>query len=142
MRLIAIIMLFFLFPSHIGISKIGYSIPLKKDSEPIEVVTLTIYSTNSGETDSNPHLTASGFKIDSNNPGKHKIIAVSRDLKRKWKFNTRVRIINAGRYNGIYTVKDLMNRRYKKRIDILVNNNRKPIKLTGVKVIKLEDYVP
>ena len=139
MRLITIIVLFFLFPSHIGISDIGYNIIPKKETEPVEVVTLTIYSTNVGETDSTPHLTASGFKIDSNNPGKHKIIAVSRDLKRKWKFNTRVRIINAGGYNGIYTVKDLMNKRYKKRIDILVNNNRKPIKLTGIKVIKLED---
>ena len=137
MRLIAIIVLFFLFPSHIGISNIEYSVTLKKNSEPVEVVTLTIYSTSSGQTDSTPHLTASGFKIDTNNPGKHKIIAVSRDLKRKWKFNTRFRIINAGRYNGIYTVKDLMNKRYKKRIDILVNNNRKPIKLTGIKVIKL-----
>lgn len=132
-------MFFFLFPSHIGISDVGYNATSKKDTEPVEIVTLTIYSTNIGETDSTPHLTASGFKIDSNNPGKHKIIAVSRDLKRKWKFNTRVRIINAGRYNGIYTVKDLMNKRYKKRIDILVNNNRKPIKLTGIKVIKLKE---
>jgi 3D (Asp-Asp-Asp) domain-containing protein len=118
-------------------SNVEYNILLKKNSNPVEVVTLTIYSTNSGETDATPYLTASGFKIDPNNPGKHKIIAISRDLKQKWKFNTRVRIINAGRYNGIYTVKDLMNKRYKKRIDILVNNNRKPIKLTGIKVIKL-----
>jgi len=139
MRLITIIVLFFLFPSHIGISDIGYNIIPKKETEPVEVVTLTVYSTNVGETDSTPHLTASGFKIDLNNPGKHKIIAVSRDLKRKWKFNTRVRIINAGGYNGIYTVKDLMNKRYRKRIDILVNNNRKPIKLTGIKVIKLKE---
>lgn len=136
MRLITIV-LFFLFPSHIGMSNVEYNILLKKNSNPVEVVTLTIYSTNSGETDATPYLTASGFKIDPNNPGKHKIIAISRDLKQKWKFNTRVRIINAGRYNGIYTVKDLMNKRYKKRIDILVNNNRKPIKLTGIKVIKL-----
>lgn len=139
MRLITIIILFFLLPSHIGISDIGYYVTPKKEIEPVEVVTLTVYSTNVGETDSTPHLTASGFKIDSNNPGKHRIIAVSRDLKRKWKFNTRVRIINAGGYNGIYTVKDLMNKRYRKRIDILVNNNKKPIKLTGIKVIKLED---
>lgn len=138
MRLTIIIVLFFLFPSHIGISNHGYNITLKRNKPKIEIVTLTIYSPNSGQTDKTPHLTASGFKIDSNNPGKHKIIAISRDLKKKWKFNTRVKILNAGRYNGIYIVKDLMNKRHRKRIDILVSKNRKPIKLTGIKVVKID----
>jgi len=104
-----------------------------------EVVTLTTYSPTNGETDSNPNITASGFKIDLDNPGKHKIIAVSRDLKRKgWKFNKKVRIKNAGRYNGVYTIKDIMNKRHRKRIDVLVDGDRKPIKLSNVKVTLLK----
>jgi 3D (Asp-Asp-Asp) domain-containing protein len=99
-----------------------------------ETVTLTTYSPTSGETDSTPNITASGFKISKKHPERHKIIAVSRDLKKKWKFNTKIRITNGGKYNGVYTVKDVMNKRYKKRIDILVGTNHKPVKLRGIKV--------
>jgi 3D (Asp-Asp-Asp) domain-containing protein len=109
----------------------------KIESEPViefETVTLTTYSPVDGETDSTPNITASGFKINTKHPERHKIIAVSRDLKKKWKFNTKVRITNGGKYNGVYTVKDVMNKRYKKRIDILVGRNHKPVKLRGIKV--------
>lgn len=99
-----------------------------------ETVTLTTYSPVSGETDSTPDITASGFKINTKHPERHRIIAVSRDLKKKWKFNTKVRITNGGKYNGIYIVKDVMNKRHKKRIDILVGVNHKPVKLRGIKV--------
>jgi 3D (Asp-Asp-Asp) domain-containing protein len=99
-----------------------------------EIVTLTIYSPLQGETDSTPNITASGFKIDVDDPGKHNIIAVSRDLKSKWKFNQKVKVSKAGKYNGIYTIKDVMNKRHKKRIDILVGPNEKPIKLRGIEV--------
>ena len=104
----------------------------------VEVVTLTTYSPSVGETDSSPNITASGFKIDLDDPKKHKIIAVSRDLKRKWKFNQKVRIKKAGKYNGVYTIKDVMNKRHKKRIDILVGLGDRPIKLTGVQVTLIE----
>jgi 3D (Asp-Asp-Asp) domain-containing protein len=100
-----------------------------------EIVTLTTYKASETETDSTPNITASGFKIT--NPKKHKIIAVSRDLKRKWKWGTKVRITGAGKYNGTYRVHDLMNKRYKKRIDILIGHNEKQIKLKKVKIYKL-----
>jgi 3D (Asp-Asp-Asp) domain-containing protein len=99
-----------------------------------EVVTLTTYVPNQKETDSSPHITASGFKIDSSNPKKHRIIAISRDLKKKWGFNKKVRIRKAGKYNGVYVIKDVMNKRFRKRIDILVGENDKPTKLTNVHI--------
>jgi len=110
-----------------------------KINKPINyhTVTLTTYSPTEGETDSTPHLTASGFKIDTLNPIKHRIIAVSRDLKKKWKFGTRVRIKNAGKYNGIYTVKDVMNKRYKNRIDLLINEDDKQTTIKNVKIVKI-----
>ena len=99
-----------------------------------EVVTLTTYVPNVRETDSTPHITASGFKIDTSNPKKHRIIAISRDLKKKWGFNKKVRIRRAGKYNGVYTIKDVMNKRFRKRVDILVSSNDKPIKLSNVQI--------
>ena len=107
-----------------------------KTLEPISV-TLTTYTTSAKETDSTPNITASGFKIDTLNPMKHRIIAVSRDLKKKWKFGTKVRITGAGKYNGTYYVRDLMNKRYKKRIDILIGKNHKQIKLEDIKIYKI-----
>ena len=100
-----------------------------------EIVTLTTYKASEGETDSTPNITASGFKIT--NPNKHKIIAVSRDLKKKYKFGQKVRITGAGKYNGTYRVHDVMNKRYRNRIDILIGHNDKQTKLKKVKIYKL-----
>jgi len=108
-----------------------------KDNNPYETVTLTTYSPTSQECDSTPHITASGFKINPKNPKKHRIIAVSRDLKKKWKFGTKVRIKNAGKYNGIYTIKDVMNKRYKNRIDLLIGDGDKHTTIKNVKIVKV-----
>jgi 3D (Asp-Asp-Asp) domain-containing protein len=138
MRNILLILAFF--PKVVGDSETSsdFKFVTPPVVDKIEVVTLTTYSPSEGETDSTPNITASGFKIDVSNPKKHKIIAVSRDLKRKWKFNQKVRIRKAGKYNGVYTVKDVMNKRHKKRIDILVGLKEKPIKLKGVEVTLLK----
>lgn len=100
-----------------------------------EIVTLTTYKANESETDSTPTITASGFKIT--NPKRQRIIAVSRDLKRKMKWGSKVRIVGAGKYDGTYRVHDLMNKRYKKRIDILIDKKDKQTKLKKVKIYKL-----
>lgn len=100
-----------------------------------DIVTLTTYKATESETDSTPNITASGFKIT--NPKKHKIIAVSRDLKRKMKWGSKVRIVGAGKYDGTYRVHDLMNKRYTKRIDILIGKNDKQTKLKKIKIYKL-----
>ena len=100
-----------------------------------EIVTLTTYKANEAETDSTPNITASGFKIT--NPKKHRIIAVSRDLKKKYKFGQKIRIVGAGKYSGTYRVHDVMNKRYKKRIDILIGTNDKQTKLRKIKIYKI-----
>ena len=105
---------------------------------PSEVVTLTTYTPTAEECDSTPLITASGFKINEGNPRRHRIIAVSRDLKRKYKFGTKLRIKGAGKYDGTYIVRDVMNKRYTKRIDILVGKKDKQTKLKKIKVYKLK----
>jgi 3D (Asp-Asp-Asp) domain-containing protein len=110
---------------------------IKNVTDIYEYVTVTTYTASTNETDSTPLITASGFKIDSLNPAKHRIIAVSRDLKSKWKFGTRVKILNAGIYNGVYQVLDVMNKRFKNRIDILINADDQHTKLENIKILKL-----
>lgn len=104
-----------------------------------QVVTLTIYKPTSTQTDSTPNITASGFIIDTLNPEKHKIVAVSRDLKKMgWHFGKKIRIRKGGKYNGVYTIRDVMNKRHKNRIDVLVGENHSPIKLENVEITLID----
>ena len=103
-----------------------------------DIVTLTTYSVEGNQTDSTPLLTASGFRINPQNPKRHRIIAVSRDLKRKYRFGQRVRITNAGKYNGEYVIRDLMHHRWKNKIDILINPSDNHTKLRRIKMFRVE----
>ena len=104
---------------------------------PYETVTLTTYSPTIQECDSTPHITASGFKINPKNPKKHRIIAISRDLKKKLPFGTVVKITGAGKFNGDYVVEDIMNKRYKNRIDLLIGDDDKHTTIKNVKIVKI-----
>lgn len=101
------------------------------------VVTMTTYTIERNQTDSNPLETASGYILDKKNPAKHKVIAISRDLKKKFKFSDSVYVTNAGSYDGVYVVEDIMNRRFKDRIDILINPKDKGTLLLNVKIKQL-----
>lgn len=106
-------------------------------SKPATEVTATIYHAVPGQTDDTPDRTATNFKIDLENPEKHRIIAVSRDLEKiGFKMNTVVAVSNAGKMDGIYIIRDRMNRRWKRRIDFLVNRKMKGGKWNNVKIIK------
>lgn len=73
------------------------------------LVTATAYSASKSECDDTPFITASGKNVRSN------IIAVSRDLYKSLPFGSKVKI-----NNKIYIVDDLMNKRWKKRIDFFM----------------------
>lgn len=73
------------------------------------LVTATAYTPCKSECDDSPFITASGKTVRDN------IIAVSRDLYKILPFGSEVKI-----NNKIYIVDDLMNRRWKKRIDFFV----------------------
>jgi len=82
-------------------------------------VTATAYTSHCGQTDATPFLAAWNNRL---RPGM-KVIAVSRDLIWKYglKNGTKVRISGLP---GIYRVRDKMNKRYKRRIDIYMGTNR------------------
>lgn len=87
------------------------------------LVTATVYQPVRGQCDKNPLITADGSKISLKHlkRGKLKWIALSRDLLREFKYGTRVSVHckEDPSINGIYTVHDTMNKRWKRRIDIL-----------------------
>ena len=135
--LIALVFVFIPFECHIhGLERIHEAV--KVDEVIPDIVTLTTYSVSEAQTDSTPLVTASGFNINPNNPKSHRIIAVSRDLKRKYKFGTKLRIKGAGKYDGTYTVRDVMNKRYKNRIDILVDKDDEQVKLSNVQITAIK----
>jgi len=83
-------------------------------------VTATAYSSHGNQTDKTPFLAAWNNHI---RPGM-KIIAVSRDMLTKYglRNGSKVRI---GGLHGYYTVRDKMNKRYRRRIDIYMGVNRR-----------------
>ena len=89
----------------------------------IGTVTVTMYHPVPKQTDSSPYITASGFRLDKKNPKKDRIIAISRDLKEKLDFGDTVILQGIGKWDGEYVVHDVMNKRFKNRIDILINPN-------------------
>lgn len=110
---------------------------IEKKNLPYDLVTLTTYTISVGQTDSTPLTTASGYTLDSINPKKQKVIAISRDLKRKYKFGQKVRVKGAGKLDGVYTVRDLMASRWRKKIDILINPEDGGTKIRGVKLYNI-----
>lgn len=113
------------------------SCTLISNVEPTTVVA-TIYHAVEGQTDSTPFITASNSRINPTNPAGHRWIAVSRDLEPLgFTFGTKVCIQNAGKMNGVWTVQDRMNRRFKHRIDFLVNESMIGGKWNNVKMTKL-----
>lgn len=80
----------------------------------------TVYNAVPEQCNEDPGHTAFMFKLDLSNPYKHRIIAVSRDLLTKYPNGTEVHV-RGTEYDGIYTVRDKMNKRYTNRIDILIN---------------------
>jgi len=94
-------------------------------------VTATAYNSLAYQTSEQPNITAFG---DSLKPGM-KCIAVSRDLLALGlKHNTLVTIKGL---EGVYLVKDKMNRRWKNRIDIYMDNDVKAAKKWGRKKVTI-----
>jgi 3D (Asp-Asp-Asp) domain-containing protein len=94
-------------------------------------VDCTAYTASKDETDSDPTITASMTKV---RPG---IIAVSRDLfDQGWVFGKKVYIHGL----GVYTIADLMNKRYINRIDVFLGTKEEATKfgLNQMKISLLE----
>jgi len=83
-------------------------------------VTATAYTSHGAQTDSTPFLAAWNNRL---RPGM-KAIAVSRDMLTRYGLRNGSKVRIAG-LSGYYTVRDKMNKRYKKRIDIYMGMDRR-----------------
>jgi 3D (Asp-Asp-Asp) domain-containing protein len=105
----------------------------------VYVVTATVYHAVEGQCDESPLVTASGAKISSTDTAyDHRYLAVSRDLLDMFPYGTMVEVSGCGELDGVYTVADTMNKRYKGYIDLLINPDMKGGKWTGVRIKKVE----
>ena len=129
-----VILSFILFIIPIEINMMEKKIEMEIKGIIPDIVMVTTYSPTIEQTDSTPLITASGYKINPANPKRQRIVAVSRDLKKKYKFGKKVRITGIGKLSGTYTIRDVMNKRFKKRVDILIGENDKQTSFKNAKL--------
>ena len=58
-------------------------------------------------------------------------------LKELFSLGDKVKLTNAGKFNGIWFIRDLMNKKYKNKIDILINPNDPQVSIEGVVISKI-----
>ena len=98
---------------------------MKKNKNTITHVKVTCYQPVESQCDSDPLITADGSKIDLHKlkKGNVKWCAISRDLL--WLFpKDKPKRIHIEGY-GIYEVRDVMNKRFNHRVDILIHPSEK-----------------
>lgn len=98
---------------------------MKKNKNTITHVKLTCYQPVEAQCDSDPLTTADGSKIDLHKlkKGDVKWCAISRDLL--WLFpKDKPKRVHIEGY-GIYEVRDVMNKRFNHRVDILIHPSEK-----------------
>ena len=114
---------------------------LKKQMNMTEFeVTVTMYNPTRGQTDSTPNITADGTRINPKRASSYRYIALSRDLLSRWggpfNYGDYVIIEGTGKQDGIYQVRDTMNPRFTKRVDILKSKGSRKFKYNSVKLYK------
>jgi len=108
-------------------------LPIKEKLKKSLVVTATTYTIKNRSTID--FYTKSGFKITKTNPKLDRVIAVSHDLKKLFNYGDSVLIQGIGKHSGVYYIRDLMDSKWKNRIDILLNPNDLLITYYKVKII-------
>jgi len=103
-----------------------------KETEEV-IVTATIYHATPEQCNADYLTTASGKKINEENPQGHRWVAVSRDLELVgFTMGEKIIVENAGEMDGVWTIEDRMNKRWIHRIDFLVNKTKKAGKWENV----------
>ena len=101
-------------------------------------VTVTTYNPTKQETDSTPNQTADGTIIKPWLATKYRYVALSRDLIARWggpfEYGDYIVIEGTDGRDGVYQVRDTMNPKWVKRVDILTTNSM--FKYTDVKMYK------
>ena len=103
-------------------------------------VTVTMYHPTTQQTDSTPNILADGTKIRIHKASEYKFVAVSRNLLKKhggWlNYGDFIFLRGTDGKDGVYQVRDTMNRRFVNRIDILESPGTSPYKFDNAKIVK------
>jgi len=103
-------------------------------------VTVTMYHPTRYQTDSTPNILADGTRITVHRASEYKYIAVSRNLLKRWggwlDYGDFIVLKGTDGKDGVYQVKDTMNKRFVNRIDILETPGTKPYKFENAKITK------
>ena len=109
-------------------------------------VTVTMYQPVRYQTDSTPNILADGTRIRAKEASNYKFIAVSRNLLKRWggwlDYGDFVLLKGTDGKDGVYQVRDTMNKRWVNRVDILESVDAKPYKFTDVKLHKTDLVYP
>ena len=109
-------------------------------------VTVTTYNPTRQQCDSTPNITADGTKINPKRATQYRYVALSRDLLSRWggpfDYGDYIVIEGTGKWDGVYQVRDTMNPKWVKRVDILTTNSRfKYNNITMYKYVNENDYL-
>ena len=103
-------------------------------------VTVTMYAPVRYQTDSTPNILADGTRIRVQKASEYRFIAVSRNLLKRHggflEYGDFIVLKGTGQKDGVYQVKDTMNKRFVNRIDILESPGTKPYKVESAKIMK------
>ena len=103
-------------------------------------VTVTMYQPVERQTDSTPNILADGTRIRTQDASNYKFIAVSRNLLKRWggwlDYGDFILLKGTTGKDGVYQVRDTMNKRYVNRIDILESIDVKPYKFEKASIVK------
>lgn len=107
-------------------------------------VSASVYFPEEEQTDNNPLLTADGSQINAKSIRKHRWVAVSRNLLKRWggklQYGDSLMVTGISEeLDGTYIIRDTMNKRIRNTIDILVGKNDKIMgHWKNVKITKFE----
>jgi len=104
-------------------------------------VTVTTYNPTRQQCDSTPNITADGTKINPKRATQYRYVALSRDLLSRWggpfKYGDYIVIEGTDGWDGVYQVRDTMNPKWVKRVDILTTNSK--FKYNNITMYKYEE---
>lgn len=103
-------------------------------------VTVTMYHPVRSQTDSTPDILADGTRIRVHKASEYRFIAVSRNLLKEHggflEYGDFIVLSGTDHKDGVYQVKDTMNKRFVNRVDILETPGTKPYKVDSAKIMK------
>ena len=105
-------------------------------------VSVTMYEPVRYQTDSTPNILADGTRIRVQKASEYRFIAVSRNLLKRhggWlDYGDFVLLKGTNHKDGVYQVRDTMNKRFVNRIDILESPGVRPYKFDKASIVKTD----